>query len=74
MEKEASKSGKGRKAGSGVGIERERRKKMKDMFISLNALLPQLPAKAVGACDDTVPAGVLSVEDTLYCNLCLFSS
>ncbi|KAL6215476.1 hypothetical protein ACLB2K_014906 [Fragaria x ananassa] len=47
MEKEASKSGKGRKAGSGVGIERERRKKMKDMFSSLHAFLPQLPAKFV---------------------------
>lgn len=48
MEKEAKESRKGRKAGGEsdhVWIERERRKKMKDMFSTLHALLPRLPAK-----------------------------
>nr|WKE35174.1 basic helix-loop-helix family protein [Rosa persica] len=46
MEKEVNENQKGRKAGGGAWVERERRKKMKDMFSSLHALLPQLPAKA----------------------------
>ncbi|XP_040364571.1 transcription factor bHLH95 [Rosa chinensis] len=46
MEKEVNESRKGQKAGGGAWVERERRKKMKDMFSSLHALLPQLPAKA----------------------------
>ncbi|KAK9946489.1 hypothetical protein M0R45_011953 [Rubus argutus] len=48
MEKEANKSRKGRKAGGEsdhLWIERQRRKKMKDMFSTLHALLPRLPAK-----------------------------
>ncbi|XP_059448832.1 transcription factor bHLH95 [Corylus avellana] len=54
----ASKNGKGKEEGKGGGgggesdheihiwTERERRKKMRNMFANLHALLPQLPAKA----------------------------
>ncbi|KAK3231351.1 hypothetical protein Dsin_003232 [Dipteronia sinensis] len=43
-------------------IERERRMKMRNMFSSLHALLPQLPLKASGSSNQFPEA--LSVEET----------